>query len=50
MKKFYSQPELELREYSFAKSSVLTASDPETNTENNLGNEDNFNLNDIFGD
>lgn len=46
MKKFYSEPELEIREYAFVKGSVLTTSTPEVDTENNLNDDDLF---DIFG-
>lgn len=46
MKKFYSEPELEIREYSFVEGSVLTASQPEVDTDNSLTDTDEY---DIFG-
>lgn len=46
MKKYYSEPELEIRKYEFVEGSVLTASQPETDTDNNLNDDDEY---DIFG-
>lgn len=46
MKKYYSEPEVGIREYLFVEGSVLTASQPETDTNNNLNDDDEY---DIFG-
>lgn len=46
MKKYYTAPELEIREYSFIEGSVLTASQPEIDTDNSLTDTDEY---DIFG-
>ncbi len=51
MKKYYSQPEIEVRSYSSVQGYVLTidTSDPEgsgSNTDNGLDNDDKY---DIFG-
>lgn len=44
MKKFYSEPELEIREYSYVEGSVLTASQPGTDTDNSLENDDIYDI------
>lgn len=46
MKKLYNAPEMEIREYLFAETSVLTTSFPEIDSNNNLNNGDEY---DIFG-
>lgn len=46
MKRFYSEPEMDIRVYSFVEGSVLTASKPEVDTDNNLNDDDIY---DIFG-
>ena len=46
MKKIYTQPELEIRKYDFSDGSVLTASNPEIDTDNSLDDDDIY---DIFG-
>lgn len=40
MRKFYTHPELEIRKYTMLSNSVTT-SDPASNPENDLNNEDN---------
>lgn len=44
MKKFYSEPELEIREYSYVEGLVLTASQPGTDTDNSLENDDIYDI------
>lgn len=46
MKKLYSNPEVEIREYSLYESFVLTTSEPEVKTDNNLHDDDAYG---IFG-
>lgn len=46
MKKLYAEPEIEIREYEFIQGSVLTASQPEIDTDNSLTDTDEY---DIFG-
>lgn len=46
MKKFYTEPEVEIREYLYAQGSVLTTSQPEVDTDNSLTDDDEY---DIFG-
>lgn len=47
MKKFYSEPELEIRKYSLSGNGVVTASTPEENGKNDLNKDDNY---DLLGD
>lgn len=42
MRKFYTEPELEIREYKMSSDSVTT-SDPQTNEKNDLNKDDNVN-------
>ncbi|MBR0412143.1 MAG: hypothetical protein IJI47_01055 [Eubacterium sp.] len=44
--KFYTEPEIEIREYSLAASEVFTDSNPGSNTGNNNNNDDEY---DYFG-
>jgi hypothetical protein len=46
MKKFYSEPELEIRKYSLSGNGVVTASNPDTDG-GDLNKDDTYNL---FGD
>jgi hypothetical protein len=49
MKKYYSQPDIQVRKYSVVPGvTVLTNSSPETD-ENDLNKDDNYNVGDIFG-
>lgn len=45
MRKFYSEPDVEIRKYSVT-SRLLTTSDPENNEDNDLNTDDNY---DYFG-
>ncbi len=50
MKKYYSEPELEIRKYSFNPSdSVFTNSTPEVDDGSGLEKDDGYNGDDIFG-
>ena len=44
MKKFYTEPELEIRKYSLSGNGVMTASNPEGNDNNDLNKDDDYNL------
>lgn len=44
MKKYYTQPELEIRKYVFIEGSVLTTSQPEVDTDNNLNDDDEYDI------
>lgn len=46
MRKVYSELEFEIREYSYYEESILTTSQPEVDTDNNLNDDDEY---DIFG-
>ncbi|WP_294954706.1 hypothetical protein [uncultured Eubacterium sp.] len=44
MKKFYTEPELEIRKYSLSGNVVMTISNPEGNDNNDLNKDDDYNL------
>lgn len=44
MNKFYTQPEIEIRKYEFVEGSVLTASHPDTDTDNSLTDDDEYDI------
>lgn len=44
MKKDYNEPVVEIREYSYAENLVLTASQPGTDTDNSLENDDIYDI------
>ena len=44
MKRFYAEPELEIRKYSLSGNGVVTASTPEVSGGNDLNKDDNFDL------
>lgn len=44
MKRFYTEPELEIRKYSLSENGVVTASFPEASGGNDLNKDDNYDL------
>lgn len=44
MKKFYTEPELEIRKYSLSGNGIMTISNPEGNDNNDLNKDDDYNL------
>ena len=42
MKKFYTEPELEIRKYSLSGNGVMTLSNPEGNDNNDLNKDDSY--------
>ena len=44
MKRFYAEPELEIRKYSLSGNGVVTASNPEVSGGNDLNKDDNYDL------
>ncbi len=44
MKKFYSEPELEIRKYSLSGNGVITASNPDGDGKGDLNKDDNYNI------
>lgn len=44
VKKYYSEPLAEIREYVYIEGSVLTASQPETQPDNGLDNDDIYDI------
>ena len=44
MKRFYTEPELEIRKYYLSGNGVVTASNPEISDGNDLNKDDNYDL------